>query len=127
MYSALRPQSTWGESVSVMLVNISPAGYLGKRTVNTLRYGQMFAASSDSKEVPLSQPHGQTQAATARSAVTTRTAECDPAIREEVRSLYRQFCPGKSEREVETILGRFAGREVELLAKAREKYSGSSR
>ena len=34
-------------SVSVMLVNVSPAAELQKGTINALRYGQLFASGSD--------------------------------------------------------------------------------
>lgn len=111
------------ESVSVMLVNISPAEYLLKKTLNTLRYGQMFATSSGSTKEAAAPVRGQPAASL--PAAGAPPAKSDPAIRMEVRSLYRQFCPEKSDREVETILCRFAGREEELLAKARAKYGGS--
>lgn len=80
-----------------MLVNVSPAGHLGKRTVNTLRYGQMFATSQPkrAKDAPpkKSLPSHQLKTAAAQSQTL---AECDPAILAEVRSVYQQFCPEKS-------------------------------
>ena len=51
------------------------------------------------------------------------TSPADPQkIQEEIFALYRQHCPEKSGHDVEVILGKFAGREAELLARAREKY-----
>mmetsp|Transcript_102069 Transcript_102069/g.288241 ORF Transcript_102069/g.288241 Transcript_102069/m.288241 type:complete len:611 (-) Transcript_102069:324-2156(-) len=99
------------ESVSVMLVNISPAMQLGTMTLNTLRYGQMFAAAD------------KPQSAACMSQKQPRAPpKCDPKIREAIFALYRQHCPEKSERDVEAIIGRFSGREAELLQKARDKY-----
>jgi len=50
---ALVPAATSGrinrESVSVMLVNVSPAATLKRMTLNTLRYGQMYANASTSR------------------------------------------------------------------------------
>lgn len=42
--------------------------------------------------------------------------------REELKRIYRDYCPEKSEAEVESILLKFAGKEEELLPKVRAKY-----
>merc|ERR1712048_508076 len=40
------PPSSPNLNSSVMLVNVSPAASIEKRTINSLRYGQMFAGTS---------------------------------------------------------------------------------
>jgi len=107
------------QSVSVMVVNVSPAEHLGRMTLNSLRYGQMFAAADKPQQ---SVAHKQVSKKLAAAA-----PECDPEIREAIFALYRQHCPEKSERDIEVIIGKFLGKEVELLEKAREKYSKPNR
>lgn len=104
------------ESVSVMLVNVSPAEHLSKMTLNTLRYGQMFAAA-DKPRQSASRP------APCKPKPSAAPPKCDPKIREEIFALYRQHCPEKSESDIEAILCRFSGKEADLLVKAREKYA----
>ena len=94
------------ESVSVMLVNVSPAAHLSRMTLNALRYGQMFAAADARPDPSAAAP-----------------PKCDPRVREEIVALYRRHCPEKSERDIEAILRRFSGKEAELLRKARQKYA----
>eukprot|EP00415_Alexandrium_ostenfeldii_P004311 UN4311 len=125
-----------------MLVNVSPASNLERMTTNALRYGQLFAAGRKGG--------GGAAAAAAAAAVTAATkpsalssaagvvkpwmkekkvvseetpVEALPAMLEELRALYAKHCPEKSADEVDVILLRFAGREAELLAKVKAKYS----
>uniref|UniRef100_A0A7S2PDE3 Kinesin motor domain-containing protein n=1 Tax=Zooxanthella nutricula TaxID=1333877 RepID=A0A7S2PDE3_9DINO len=109
-----------GESTSVMLVNISPAEHLRKMTLNTLRYGQLFAAAERPHKGCAHTP-SQKQVATASQEKPVR-AQCDPKIREAIFALYGEHCPEKSEHDIEVILKRFQGKEAELLEKARGKY-----
>jgi hypothetical protein len=116
------------ESVSVMLVNVSPAESLEKMTLNTLRYGQMFATAGKEcgaakKSDAAAEMIGNFKLAGPYAAPVR---SCNLEIREELLSLYREHCPAKSETEVKAILQRFAGRETELLEKARAKYVGGA-
>jgi len=149
------------ESVSVMMVNLSPAGNLERMTLNTLRYGQMFASTTGQSPAtkgkgpaPVAKestgakakglaPDGMVSAAAdgrvpaparmgsarANGKIPAPVANesAGAKIREELMSLYREHCPDKSEQEVQTIIHRFAGRETELLQKAREKYDGAAK
>lgn len=121
------------ESVSVMIVNVSPAARFEKMTINGLRYGQMFAGSSASAARTSS---AKSRAAPKPSSVVSRArtdgkavtsagvVSCDSNILKELRSIYKQFSD-KDEAAVEKILTNFSGREQELLSKVREKYLGS--
>ena len=51
--------------------------------------------------------------------------EPERSVVAEIRRIYAAHCPAKSAHDVEKILGRFAGREAELLKKARAKYGGT--
>lgn len=114
-------------SVSVMIVNVSSAEHLGKMTMNTLRYGQMFAESQATSRGASTRTLLQKPAAHVVSKPKGKhcvaQAEGDLKIHKELLALYRVHCPEKSAREVLAIICRFAGREAELLQKAREKYA----
>ena len=43
---------------------------------------------------------------------------------QELFRIYSEHCPEKSEADVSKIIGKFAGREEELLIKVRRKYLG---
>lgn len=112
------------ESVSVMLVNVSPAEHLSKMTLNTLRYGQMFAAAD--KPRPSASVAERPRGANASQKQTRASLSCDPKIREAIFALYREYCPEKSDTDIEGIVAKFKGRETELLKRAREKYVTST-
>jgi hypothetical protein len=40
----------------------------------------------------------------------------------ELRAIYSEYCPKKTLADVDVILAKFSGREVELLAKVKAKY-----
>ena len=40
----------------------------------------------------------------------------------ELRAIYSEYCPEKTPADVDVILAKFSGREVELLAKVKAKY-----
>jgi hypothetical protein len=100
----------------VMLVNISPAAALERPTLNSLRYGQVVTAASapKNKRAGVRKPAGKPPAKSA--------GPCEPVVLEALRKIYAQHVPEKTAEEVEAILGKFAGREVELLGKVRAKY-----
>merc|ERR1712232_106784 len=104
------------ESVSVMLVNVSPAEHLSKMTLNALRYGQMFAAADKPRQ-------SACNVVTHKPKPSAAPPKCDPKIRQEIFSIYQQHCPEKSNHDIEVILSRFSGKEAELLDKARKKYA----
>lgn len=116
------------DSVSVMLVNISPANHISKMTVNSLRYGQMFASATGkstptpAKAVPAATKQSQAYRQPKPAAKVAASTKCDPQLRKELLDLYNQYCPEKNAQEVEDIIKKFAGREAELLQKARDKY-----
>lgn len=127
---SLAPSETSGrrrrESSCVMLVNVSPAALLEKMTMNSLRYGQMYASVAPGKAT---RPSGA--AAVSRkhsgpgSAVLLPDVPVDPEVRVELLRIYGEKCPEKSPADVEAILSKFASRRgglQELLLKVREKY-----
>lgn len=115
------------DSVSVMLVNVSPAKQLGKMTLNSLRYGQMFATANGTN-MPITAA-SRVESAKQRKPVAVKEAtskKCGPQLREELLKLYSEYCPEKTALEVNAIIDKFAGREAELLQKARDKYIGGA-
>lgn len=114
------------ESTCVMLVNVSPAAALEKMTMNSLRYGQMYAVATP----------GRTSRAKGTAAVVRKPSgpvggvafpeePVDPDVRAELLRIYNDRCPEKSFADVEAILNKFAGRPSglqALLHKVREKY-----
>lgn len=115
------------DSVSVMLVNVSPAANLEKMTLNTLRYGQMYASGSNGyKAAVKSGGYAKPKASFTRpSAGKLRSAPCDPMIKKELINIYRKHCPEKSEADVDSIIAKFVGREA-LLCKVKAKYEMDS-
>lgn len=112
------------ESTCVMLVNVSPAAALEKMTINSLRYGQMYASAP-----------GRTSRARGSPAVLRKLGSpgdvdfpkepVDPGVRAEILKIYNEKCPEKSIEDIEGILSTFAGRRgglQGLLLKVREKY-----
>jgi hypothetical protein len=81
------------ESVSVMLVNISPVASLEKPTLNSLRYGQVMSSSGGG---------GGKKVASRKK--TAATVACDPAILEALRAVYREHVPEKSAQEVGDVM-----------------------
>jgi len=117
------------DSISIMLVNVSPAEQLGKMTLNSLRYGQMFATASFAAGAGVTNASRTGPSKQRKPAATQNDAnvkKSDANVVEELRELYREHCPEKTEQEVETIIQNFSGREVELLQKACEKYVGGA-
>ena len=123
------------ESVSVMLVNISPAAELQKGTVNALRYGQLYGGGrggGGGKAMLGGKGGGSGDGASAaggskpwqrsKSASVAAAASCDPAVLTALRAIYAEYVPEKTAEEVEAILEKFVGREAVLLRKARAKY-----
>lgn len=108
------------ESTCVMLVNVSPAAALTKMTMNSLRYGQMYAAARTGGIAAVGRkPSG-------RGGVVSFPEEpANPNVRAELLQIYREKCPEKSLADVEGILNSFAGRRgglQGLLVNVREKY-----
>jgi hypothetical protein len=110
------------ESVSVMMVNIAPCSHLEKMTLNTLRYGQMFASSTSSA----SRASGSTARTQRTHSHIQKSSRQKEHAREELLRIYSEHCPTKSSAEVECILLKFAGRETALLCKVRAKYLTSN-
>eukprot|EP00656_Telonema_subtile_P011446 TRINITY_DN15674_c0_g1_i3.p1 TRINITY_DN15674_c0_g1~~TRINITY_DN15674_c0_g1_i3.p1 ORF type:complete len:635 (+),score=156.09 TRINITY_DN15674_c0_g1_i3:113-2017(+) len=108
------------ESVSVMLVNVSPDAQLEKMTLNTLRYGQMYADANTNptKKRTVKKAAGAPKG----SRAAAPGAVCAPEVRAELLEIYENHCPEKTREQVESILSKFGGRETELLEKARAKY-----
>jgi len=126
MEDALAPTVASGrrcrESISVMLVNVSPVERLEKMTLNSLRYGQLFAEGAAESAVGRPAPVAKRLAA---NRTVQKNTPCAPEVREEVQRIYREQCPEKTVEELEAILVKFSGREEELLRKVREKYLGA--
>jgi hypothetical protein len=98
-----------------MLINVAPSVHIEKMTANSLRYGQLFAGS---KRPP---GGGGTGSGGARAAA--RQAPATVGIVAELRALYADRAPGKSDADVNRIIASFVGREAELLAKVKAKYN----
>ena len=81
------------ESVSVMLVNISPVASLEKPTLNSLRYGQVMSSSGGGGKAAAA-------AASRKKTAAAGAAPCDPAVLEALRAVYREYVPEKSAEEV---------------------------
>jgi len=120
--TALQPCGGTRESGSVMLLNVSPADHIERMTINTLRYGQILASRSASKKTKSPVNLGAKLQLCQAHQPCEVLQTCDPKIRKELLHIYQEHCPEKSEQEVLVILNRFAGREAELLQKARQKY-----
>ena len=120
-------------SVSVMLVNISPAAELQKGTANALRYGQMYAGGrrGGAEKSMLGKSGGASAAGGSKPwqrgkrRAAAAAAPSDPAVLAALRAIYAEHVPEKTAEEVEEILARFAGREAVLLKKVRAKYLAS--
>ena len=104
------------ETVCTMVATVSPSDHIEHMTLNTLRYGQMFAQRAQRGGAK-----GATQFAFAKKRSDGKAA--DPKVVAEIRSIYAEFCPDKSEAEVDAILSKFAGKEIMLLGKVRNKYA----
>jgi len=112
------------ESVSLMLVNVSPNAQLEKMTLNSLRYGQMYADAG-------SQGEGQCPAKARREVASGKGAgkgrSCFAAMdpneaKVVLMGIYETHCPEKTEEDVGTLLAKFVGREKTLIQKVRKKY-----
>ena len=115
-----------------MLVNISPDALLEKGTINALRYGQIYASSSNIKNRKentnnsrgeMAKPWGEKKVGMKRNFLKP----ADPKVLQELREIYSKYVPEKTEEEVEVILKKFAGREALLLAKVQSKYVKSNK
>jgi len=105
------------DAESVMLVNVAPPAHLEKKTVNSLRYGQLYAAvagSAPSKPGSARKPWAPPP--------PREGCEPDLAAQGVLRELYRVNAPEKTAEDVERILRSFCGREAELLEKVNAKY-----
>jgi hypothetical protein len=111
------------ESVSLMLVNVSPNAQLEKMTLNSLRYGQMYAdGSTDKGKYPT---RVRQEVASGKGAGKGRGgfAAMDPDEAKVVlMEIYKTWCPEKTEEDVDTLLAKFVGRERTLIQKVRKKY-----
>ena len=130
------------ETVSVILVNVSPASNLKHGTMNALRYGQLFANSStvsangtkkSASKLPTDSIPGSTRIAKLREQAKENmmapnsTFENGPGVnpeacKEELRRIYETCVPEKTAQEVESILVKFQGKEQWLLEKVKAKY-----
>lgn len=114
------------ESVSVMIVNVSPAARFEAMTINGLRYGQMFGGGN-SAAGPGANEKSRGPRASAKplgKAAAFTGKQRDSKVREELLSIYREHSD-KSAADVENILSKFAGREEELLLKVRCECSNA--
>jgi len=96
-----------GTNQPIMVACVSPSITQERDTVNTLRYAQMVAGVVENKKV------------TQKRAKNARALE----IQKQIRQIYAENCPEKTEIQVDTILGKFKGREAQLLQKVRRKYT----
>jgi hypothetical protein len=133
------------DSVSVMIVNVAPTAALERSTLNTLRYGQMYAYAATNKGRPMtsrraSKLRDQVAAAgvdtereeqenrpTSRPMTSRRmkgkASAMDPAVaKQQLMAIYKQHCPEKTEADVDMLLSKCVGRERILLKKVRVKY-----
>ena len=101
------------DSDTVMLVNCAQPAQLEKKTVNSLRYGQLYATTTSGKARPAKAGAG---------AKGGRGASWDPAVLAALREVYATHVPEKSAADVDAIIAKFGGREAELLGKVRAKY-----
>jgi hypothetical protein len=118
------------DSDTVMLVNCAQLAQLEKKTVNSLRYGQLYAAGGGSRSKPRpAAVAGGGAASKSKAKVAAKIkaasppAPCDPAVLAELRQIYAVHVPDKTPADVEAILAKFAGREAELLGKVKVKYA----
>lgn len=100
-----------GKNQPIMIACVSPSVTQERDTVNTLRYAQMVAGVVEKKKV------------TQKRAKNARALE----IQKQIRQIYAENCPDKTEEQVNTILGKFKGREAQLLQKVRRKYTMNKR
>jgi hypothetical protein len=129
-----------------MVVNVSPNARLGRATLNSLRYGQMYAGAGaggggKSKGSTYSRGKGKYPERVRREVSSgkgagggagTGTSErggfgfaaMDPDEAKAVLvEIYRKaHCPDKTEEDVSRLLAKFAGRERTLIQKVRGKY-----
>ena len=126
------------ESVSVMLVNVSPAAELERMTLNSLRYGQMYATgAAGGKKAKAATTKGATRGGGApkpwerkgrgkgegsSTGAPATPQPCALAVLAALRAVYREHAPAKSAEDVEAILRKFEGREEWLLGKVKAKY-----
>ena len=106
------------DSDTVMLVNCAALARLEKKTVNSLRYGQLYASASVGA-------NGTSSRGMSKNGHRSATS-CDPRVLAEIRAIYAEFVPDKTSADVSAILGKFCGREEELLVKVRAKYRGAA-
>ena len=129
---ALAPSSTSKrrnkESVSLMLVNVSPNAQLEKMTLNSLRYGQMYVDASTPSQGEGSKgkhPARVHQEVLGKAAGKGQGgfASMDPdEARGVLMGIYKTHCPEKTEQDVGALLAKFVGRERTLIQKVRNKY-----
>eukprot|EP00928_Gymnodinium_smaydae_P081269 TRINITY_DN64817_c0_g1_i1.p1 TRINITY_DN64817_c0_g1~~TRINITY_DN64817_c0_g1_i1.p1 ORF type:complete len:587 (-),score=126.60 TRINITY_DN64817_c0_g1_i1:273-2033(-) len=108
------------EAVAVLVVHLASAEKRADETLKALNYGQICVNVEEekrSKTVPQKKLKGGEDLV---------PAQCDPKVKEEIVAIYKEHCPEKTEQDVQIILYRFAGRENELLQKAREKYTAKA-
>jgi len=96
-----------GTNQPIMVACVSPSITQERDTVNTLHYAQMVAGVVEEKKT------------TQKRAKNARALE----IQKQIRQIYAENCPEKTEIQVDTILGKFKGREAQLLQKVRRKYT----
>mmetsp|Transcript_78612 Transcript_78612/g.155723 ORF Transcript_78612/g.155723 Transcript_78612/m.155723 type:complete len:148 (+) Transcript_78612:3-446(+) len=116
-------------NTSVMLVNVSPAASIEKRTINSLRYGQIFAGTG----AVVADANCSRNITKENRFFRVSNASTPPLSKEElqrvtsdIQDIYKQHCPERTEAEVNEVLVKFKGREKELLSKIRFKYVPNS-
>mmetsp|Transcript_27839 Transcript_27839/g.31955 ORF Transcript_27839/g.31955 Transcript_27839/m.31955 type:complete len:643 (+) Transcript_27839:330-2258(+) len=115
------------ESACVMLVNVSPASHLKSGTVNALRYGQMFSVGKNDKNRSSSTFTSLDKLKKNNETNKGESNFAEKAILKELRRIYEEYVPKKSEEETEAILTKFKGRERWLLEKVKNKYGVTKR
>merc|ERR1719336_978956 len=92
-----------------MIATISPSVTQEMGSTNTMRYAQMVAGGGS----------GASKKAKAAGMQARRAKEQISQI----KAIYKEHCPEKTEAEVDGILAKFKGKEANLLRKVRMKYA----
>jgi len=102
-----------GSSLPVMIATISPSATQDKESTNTMRYAQMVA--------------GGGKAGGKKTQAAERAARRAAEMISQIKQIYKEHCPEKSDADVEAILKKFQGKEATLLRKVRTKYASGKR
>merc|ERR1712194_489546 len=96
-------------------------------TVNALRYGQMFSVGKNDKNRSSSTFTSLDKLKKNNETNKGESNFAEKAILKELRRIYEEYVPKKSEEETEAILTKFKGRERWLLEKVKNKYGVTKR